>query len=46
MRPSDLLYKGAKSTNGDWCDKNGITWFDFKDKAGISAFMAQYKETK
>ena len=39
MNPNALLYKGAKSTYADWCDKQGIVWFDHKDKAGIQAFI-------
>ena len=28
QRASNRLYKGSKTTYGDWCDMNGIPWCD------------------
>ena len=43
MKPHTPLYKGAKTTNADWCDKYQIPWFDINDKEGIGNFIAQAK---
>ena len=46
MQPNKLLYGGSKTTYSGWCIKNGIAWFDFKDKTGIQAFIVKHKDNK
>jgi len=31
QRSKNKISKTSKTTNGEWCDKNGIEWIDFSD---------------
>ena len=40
-KPNNKLYRGAKSTYGDWATKNGYTWFDYRDMDKIKDYILQ-----
>lgn len=39
--PNNKLYKGAKSTYGDWCRKHGIIFCSSKDHKVIGAWVSE-----
>lgn len=43
QKPHQLLTKNSTTSYAVWAHKNGFTWFDVNDKAGIQRFIEENK---
>ena len=43
QNPHAKIYKGSKTTYGEWCDKHNVKWFDANHITAIQQFIDDNK---